>query len=239
MHGNEKMNVTERVNNASFILKLKNTYWLLSSCIYIRTEFVKKKICVQPQTNNRYSFTPDLQRLFLVACCTGNKCFSCVINLWVNYCAKDILSIRCDYKYPTELVYFVGASPNLHSCRAYHSPIEMNSNDWKRNFGHVHPAMIQISLRIRAVWSESSRGILESQGGNVSSCGLRSIVRLCGWTRWSESSLGAHVRRYVYSCCVSIIILIYAMWTLLLQLFGQVHFLYRGCLVSFYYYLVL
>ena len=26
----------------------------------------------------------------------------------------------------------------------------------KRNFGHMRPAMIQISLRIRAVWSESS-----------------------------------------------------------------------------------
>ena len=28
----------------------------------------------------------------------------------------------------------------------------------KRTFGHVHPAKIQISLRIRAVWSESSLG---------------------------------------------------------------------------------
>ena len=28
----------------------------------------------------------------------------------------------------------------------------------KWTFGHVHPAKIQISLRIRAVWSESSLG---------------------------------------------------------------------------------
>ena len=28
----------------------------------------------------------------------------------------------------------------------------------KRTFGHVRPAKIQISLRIRAVWSESSLG---------------------------------------------------------------------------------
>ena len=28
----------------------------------------------------------------------------------------------------------------------------------KRTFGHVRPAKIQISLHIRTVWSESSRG---------------------------------------------------------------------------------
>ena len=32
----------------------------------------------------------------------------------------------------------------------------MNRNATKRTFGHVRPAKIQISLRIRAVWSESS-----------------------------------------------------------------------------------
>ena len=33
---------------------------------------------------------------------------------------------------------------------------QITRNDRKRNFGHVRPAKIQISLRIRAVWSESS-----------------------------------------------------------------------------------
>ena len=32
----------------------------------------------------------------------------------------------------------------------------LNRNDRKRKFGHVRPAKIHISLRIRAVWSESS-----------------------------------------------------------------------------------
>ena len=32
----------------------------------------------------------------------------------------------------------------------------MSRNVRKRTFGHVRPAKIQISLRIRAVWSESS-----------------------------------------------------------------------------------
>ena len=34
----------------------------------------------------------------------------------------------------------------------------MNRNVRKRTFGHVRPVKIQISLRIRAVWSESSLG---------------------------------------------------------------------------------
>ena len=33
----------------------------------------------------------------------------------------------------------------------------MSRNDKKRTFGHVRPAKIKISLRILAVWSESSR----------------------------------------------------------------------------------
>ena len=32
----------------------------------------------------------------------------------------------------------------------------MSNNIWKRIIAHVHPEKIQISLRIRAVWSESS-----------------------------------------------------------------------------------
>ena len=36
--------------------------------------------------------------------------------------------------------------------------MEMNHSVRKRSFGHVRQAKIQISLRIRAVWSESSLG---------------------------------------------------------------------------------
>ena len=36
----------------------------------------------------------------------------------------------------------------------------MVRNVRKRTFGHMHPAKIQISLRIRAVWSESSLGAI-------------------------------------------------------------------------------
>ena len=37
----------------------------------------------------------------------------------------------------------------------------------KTYFGHVRQAKIQISLRIRAIWSESSMRILDSQGYKV------------------------------------------------------------------------
>ena len=36
--------------------------------------------------------------------------------------------------------------------------LETSRNVWKRTFGDVRPAKIQISLRIRADWSESSLG---------------------------------------------------------------------------------
>ena len=44
----------------------------------------------------------------------------------------------------------------------------MSRNFRKRTFGHERPAKIQISLRIRAVWSESSLGaFLDSRGCKV------------------------------------------------------------------------
>ena len=61
----------------------------------------------------------------------------------------------------------------------------------------MHPVMLQISLRICAVWSESSQCILDSQGCKVSSC-RQWIIRLHGCAGWSESLLGVLVRRYVF-----------------------------------------
>ena len=64
------------------------------------------------------------------------------------------------------------------------------------------PAKLQISLRICAGWSESSLGdfwiatdaTFLHADNKVSSCG-----HSCGCTCWSESTLGAHVRWYVFS----------------------------------------
>ena len=43
----------------------------------------------------------------------------------------------------------------------------------------------------------------DSQGCKISSCGQLRLIRLRGCAGWFESSFGAHVRRYVFSCCGS------------------------------------
>ena len=77
-----------------------------------------------------------------------------------------------------------------------HSHLHMSHNVRKRTFGHVRPAKIQISLRICKAWSESSVDAfwiaadvmcLHADSGDSDD--------------WLESSLGAQVRRYVFSCC--------------------------------------
>ena len=42
--------------------------------------------------------------------------------------------------------------------------------------------------------------ILDRQGRKVSSIGQRTLIRLLGSAGWFESSWGAHIRRYVFSC---------------------------------------
>ena len=70
----------------------------------------------------------------------------------------------------------------------------------KRTFAHVRQAKIQISLRIRAVWSESSLGtfwIANMQ--NVFMRTLKTLIRLRGCAGWSKSSLGAHDKEATFS----------------------------------------
>ena len=67
----------------------------------------------------------------------------------------------------------------------------LSNNVRKRTFRHVRPAKIQISLRIRTVWSESSLGVFLI-ARNVKFLHAR-------MSRLIRSSLGARVRRYVFS----------------------------------------
>ena len=71
----------------------------------------------------------------------------------------------------------------------------------KRTFEHMHPAKIQISLRIRAGWSESSLGavwiamdakFLHADKEDSADCADVQVD--------FEFLLGAHVRRLVFSC---------------------------------------
>ena len=53
------------------------------------------------------------------------------------------------------LIYKIHKSRNVRKCILGH---HTSRNVRKRTFGHMRPAKIQIRLRIRAGWSESSRG---------------------------------------------------------------------------------
>ena len=78
----------------------------------------------------------------------------------------------------------------------------MSRNVRKRTFWHVRPTKTQISLRIRAVWLESSL----SAWRNIVSLAIRNapvkiLIRLCECAGWSDSPLGAHVRGFVFWRC--------------------------------------
>ena len=76
----------------------------------------------------------------------------------------------------------------------------INRNIRERNFGHVRPAKIQIRLRIREVWSESSLdAVLIAKKAKFLLVEKETLLRLRGCVDWLDSSLDAHVRRHVFS----------------------------------------
>ena len=61
----------------------------------------------------------------------------------------------------------------------------------------MRPAKIQISLRIRAVWSESSLDAFwTAKEAKFFTRTVKTLTRLRKCAGWSGSSLGAHARRY-------------------------------------------
>ena len=70
----------------------------------------------------------------------------------------------------------------------------MIHNVRKYNFGHVHPAKIQISLRIRTAWSEPVTGYtLDNQGCKVSIGGKRRLWSDCTYAQAYLNIRWAHV----------------------------------------------
>ena len=73
----------------------------------------------------------------------------------------------------------------------------------KHTFEHFLPAMIQVSLRIRTIWSESSLGAFwvakDAIFLHADNEDSDQTARSAGWF---ESSFHAHIRRYVFSCHV-------------------------------------
>ena len=73
----------------------------------------------------------------------------------------------------------------------------------ERTFVYKRQAKIQINLRIRTVWSESSLGAFcIAWLKSVFMRTTKTLIRPHWCSGWFESSLGAHIRRYVFSRCV-------------------------------------
>ena len=87
------------------------------------------------------------------------------------------------------------------NCQSFHRPGNTVSLDVRKpTFGHAHPAKIQISLRIRAVWSESSMCIiLDSEWCQVSSCGQRRLWSDCADAQADLSLRWAHMSEGTFS----------------------------------------
>ena len=89
-------------------------------------------------------------------------------------------------------------SPGLHPSRIQRN---MSGNVIKHTFGHVHPAKIQISQRIRTVWPKASLDAFWTAKG-------AKFLHVDN-EEWSDYSrliwvvVGTYVRRYIYSCCES------------------------------------
>ena len=70
----------------------------------------------------------------------------------------------------------------------------------KQRYGYHNPRKHARSLSLIRFFTGP---ILDSKECKFSSCGQRRLIRLGGCAGWSESSSGAHVRRYVFSRCGS------------------------------------
>ena len=116
------------------------------------------------------------------------------ILLNVSTASKCLIRMRGHVRWSKHLL-FAYVIIILYSPAAYLLTILMSCNVRKRTFGQERPAMIQISLRIRTVWSDSSLGAFWVAMFLMRT--KRTMIRLCECAGWSEFSLGAHIRRYV------------------------------------------
>ena len=83
-------------------------------------------------------------------------------------------------------------------CCSWH----FSRNIRNRTSGHVRPANVQISLRIRAVWSEFSLAAFWiAMDANFFMRTTKTLTGLRGCAGWYESSFGAQVTRYIFSRC--------------------------------------
>ena len=85
-------------------------------------------------------------------------------------------------------IYFGSWSGAWHIAKPIFYAVKLGPNVRKRTFRHVRPAMIQISLRIRADWSKSSLGLFWIAKDAQFIRTTKTLIRLRGCAGWSESS---------------------------------------------------
>ena len=74
----------------------------------------------------------------------------------------------------------------------------------KQTFGYVRPTKTQISMSISAVWSEASLSAWKTLYLWLTRMRpVKILIRLRECEGWSESSLGTHVRWYLFWPCYS------------------------------------
>ena len=101
----------------------------------------------------------------------------------------------------------------------FQMPNAMNMWECCRLYAYIRAANVPLHMcaqrrvrsacTLRSLISNFTVRILDRQGCKVYSCEQRRLIRLCGCADWFESSLGEHVRRYVFSRCGQFCVVLY------------------------------
>ena len=125
----------------------------------------------------------------------------------------------------------------LAECPQFHVCYKYGRNVRKSSLWHVYPKNTQISLHIRAVWSEYSLFARRNFALWLSKMlSVKILIRLLECTGWSESSLGGHVRKYISDVAVHVLVIklalfIFSKLFILLVLFIFLSISDKKCLV--------
>ena len=133
--------------------------------------------------------------------------------LWFNFCSSFVgvsgCSVNClgrRHFWQSVFSYMTLQCINVIGVLSEYLGNHMSLDVRKHTVGHLRRAKIQISLRIRAAWSASSRGAFwinedvnfwRNEDAIFFMRTLKTLICLRGCSGWFECLLGTHVRRYV------------------------------------------
>ena len=78
---------------------------------------------------------------------------------------------------------------------------QLNHNVRNCTFGHIRPTKTPVSLHIRVDWQSSLSKKRTIASLAIKMCPVKIVIRMREYADWSESSLGAYVRKYVFCRC--------------------------------------